>query len=363
MTSGLLLTFLLATPAAQEEIVLVDGRILSVDRISSETFTEVVYRTKSKAEGRKPADQVRELRHNLGNDMLDDYAAAIQLMKIEDYVGAIQFFEGLLSDDRLLRQKRFSWVLGDSLWRQVVCRYSLSDFASVPGAVDRLLEKVPDTFYYAPALMAKAEALELSGNSSAAVIAFQQLQADVTGKGLPARWAKEAELSMLLLDKGTRGATLRRKLDGLFALTSSSYPSVASRCKVAKGDSFLAEEAWNQAAASYKSILSGSGADDQTEAGAFFGLGVCIYRQGLEMDDQDAANASYFEANLSFLRVATVYRDQVRFVPRALYYSALCFNRSGGANRAKALVVAGRLQKRFPESSWTKKVKEDLGVR
>ncbi|MDP6942271.1 MAG: tetratricopeptide repeat protein [Planctomycetota bacterium] len=354
---------LCAAALPQEEIILMDGRILDVQRITGETYSEVTYKTAT-GTGRKDAEQVRELKHAYGSRLLNTYADGRDLMVDEQYVVAIQAFNEVLEDKRLMTNKRYAWVKGDTLFRQVRCMFTLGDFEGVVKFVDRLLSEVPDTFYYAPALMFKAEALELKGDESGARAAFEQMSADVVAKGLPARWEKESELGLLLLDKTKSGAGLRRTLEDLVALTEKSFPTVASRATAAIGLSFIEEEKYGKAEEFFESITANDGADDRTEASAFFGLGLCNYRRGLEMEDQDSAADTYFEANLNFLRVVTMYRDNVSLVPKSMYYSSLCFNRSGGsANRRKAISIAGRLLKRYPNSQWTAKVKRDLNLR
>ena len=340
-----------------------DGRILSVERITSETYNEVTYKTAT-GSGRKDADQVRELKHAYGSRLLSAYSDGRDLMVDEQYVVAIKAFNEVLDDKRVMSNKRYAWVKGDTLFRQIRCMFTLGDFEGVVKFVDRLLVEVPDTFYYAGALMYKAEALELKGDEAGARDTFKQMSADVAAKGLPARWEKESELGLLLLDKAKSGAGLRNTLEDLVALTEESFPTVASRATAAIGLSFIEEEDYSRAQEFFESIVNSDGADDRTEASAFFGLGLCSYRQGLDMTDQDSAGETYFEANLNFLRVVTMYRDNVSLVPKSMYYSSLCFNRSGGsANRRKAISIAGRLLKRYPTSQWTAKVKRDLNLR
>jgi len=365
MFASLLTAPLLAAAALpQEEIVLVDGRVLEVQRITAETFSSVEYKTTGGSSGQKPADQVRELRHNIGARMLDEYAGALDYIAAEDYVAGIQVLNDVLADERLMSNSRYTWVKGDALFRQIRCMFSLADFEGVSLTVDRLLVEVPNTFYYAPALLAKADALRLGGDANAAAKAYEQLVSDVNTKSLPARWGKEAELAALLLDTSVTGETLRRNLNGIIAQVDGKFPTVASRAKVAIGDSYIAEENFTKARTYFTDIIDGGAADPGTEASAFFGMGLCDYRKGLLEEDQEAAVVAYFEANLNFLRVVAMYKDNVEMVPKSMFYSAMCFSRSGGGdNRGKALLIAGRLLKRFPNSQWTERAKTELQVR
>jgi len=363
LLSVLATPILLAAALPQEEIILNNGKVLEVERITGETFSEVTYKSKSGGSGRKPAEQVREIRHNLGPTVLNEYATAIDLMNAEDYVAALQVFNDVLSDERLLNSKRYAWVKGDSLYRQIKCMFSLADFAGAAAGADKLLAEVPNSFYYASASLVKAEALELAGNTADATSAFNKLSYDVVEKNLPQRWGKQAELGLILLDKANRGGTLRRKLEGLIATVDGKYPTVANRAKVEIGNTFIDEENFDKARKYFGAIVDGGEADAATEAAAFLGLGLCDYRAGLLMSNQDKAVLAYFSANLNFLRVVVMYKDNVALVPKSMYHSAMCFNRSGGDNRAKAVRMAGRMLKRYPNSQWTKKVKQDLNLR
>ncbi len=363
LLSVLVPPLLFAVAMPQEELILNNGKVIEVERITSETFAEVTYKSKSGGTGRKAAEQVREIKHNLGSNMLNDYANGIDLMNAEDYVSAIQVFNEVLKDARLIDGKRYKWVKGDVLFRQAKCMYSLADFAGVSATVDRLLAEAPDSFYFAPALMAKADSLALAGDSNGAAAAFKQLASEVTAKRLPARWAKQAELGLILVDKANRGATLRRKLEGLVATVDGQYQTVANRAKVEIGNTYIDEENFSKARSFFGDIVEGGEADAATEAAAFLGLGLCDYRAGLMMEDQERATSKYFAANLNFLRVVVMYKDNVALVPKSMYFSSMCFNRSGGDNRAKAVRMAGRLLKRYPNSQWVKKAKQDLNLR
>lgn len=356
-------SLLLAAALPQDEIDLVDGRVLEVERVLEETYTEVRYRTRGRAEGRKPSDQVLEVKHDLSSPLLDDYVQGLELMDANDFRGAVQVFDQVLGDKRLTGNSRYKWVVQHTLWKEVQCMFSMADYSGASDKVDTLLQTVPETFFYAPALMKKAEAKALARDGDGARKVYEELSAAVGSKDLPERWAREAELGLVLLDPTLKGKARQEKLEGLVA-KNAGYPTVASRAKVEIGNTMLAEKDYGRAQSFFQHIADEGKADGRTMAAAWFGLGLIEYQTGLAQEDISKAKAYYERCALDMLRIATMHKDAVSLVPKSLYYAAVSFDRMGGLdNRKKATQVAGRLHRLYPRSRWTAKVKTDLRLR
>jgi len=347
-------------PQSQDEIVLVDGTTLQVDKIVSETFNEVTYK-RGKSEGRKPAEEVIEVRHAIGKSVLEDYAYAVEVMDSGEYANAIREFGVVLEDEKLLNRAGYGWVRQHALFRQIRCMNSLADFAGVGATVDTLLAEVPDTFFYAPALLMKAQTKMDSGDKKAAEQVFKRLQNDVVSKGLPERWTREAELGLMLLDEKLAGAALERALQGLVEKNSDKYPTVAARARVEVGNAMVTNKDYDGARVFFNNIIKEGKGGDTVMAGAISGKGDCAYRQALSMDTLAEQKPYLEEAILDFLTVASVYREEVRLVPRAMYYAGDALKRVGDSGGARN--VAGRLKRLFPGSGWKSKLFSELNLR
>jgi predicted negative regulator of RcsB-dependent stress response len=360
MLSLLATTLLALLPQSQNELVLVDGTTLQVDKILSETFTEVTYR-RGKSEGRKPSDQVVEVRHNIGKSVLEDYAYAVEVMESGQFGNAVVNFRMVLEDEKLLNRAGYEWVRQHALFRQVRCMNSLADFSGVSATVDKLLAEVPNTFFYAPALMMKAQTKMDSGDKAGATKVFKRLQNEVVSKGLPQRWSREAELGLMLLDSSLSGSKLERALQGLVEKNASQYPTVAARARVEVGNAMVSNKDYDGARVFFKAIIKEGKGGDSVMAGAISGKGDCAYRQALSMDSMKDQMPYLEEAVLDFLTVASVYREEVRLVPRAMYFAGDALKRVGDSGGARA--VATRLRQLFPDSSWKSKLFSELGLK
>lgn len=353
MLSFLATSLLALLPQAQNQIVLVDGSVLDVDRITSETYEEVTYKRGS-SESRKASDQVAEVRHAIGHRLLETYAFSVELMDKGLYANAIANFEEVLGDDKLLNRAGYQWVRQHTLFRIMRCQNSLANFAAVSQTADRLVTDVPDTFFYAPALLMKAQAMMQSGNKKGASGVFQQMQEEVRAKGLPERWNREAELGLMLLDAKLEGAVLARSLQGLVERNSADYPAVAARARVEVGNAMVQAADYAGARTFFTGILDEGVGGDLVLAGAISGKADCAYRQALALDSAKEQKPFLEEAILDFLTVASVYREQVHLVPRAMYYAGDALKRIGDPSGAKQ--VANALRRRFPDSRYKKEL-------
>lgn len=358
---SLLATSLLALlPQAQDEIVLTDGKVLPVDKIVSETYTSVTFKRGS-SEGKRPSEEVLEVRHSLGHKLLDDYAYGVEAMESGNFVAAYSAFEDVLADDSLLNRKTYSWVKQHALWRQVRCYNSVADFGGVNTAVDRLLTEVPDSFFYAPALLLKAQARVDSGDKKGAKAVFEKLQGEVDSLGLPERWRREAELGLILLDDSMNSSQKQMALQGLVEKNRESYPTVSSRAQVEVGNAMVAGGDFKGARAFFEGILEEGKGGDGILAAALSGLGDCAYLEALSLDSPKEQVPFLEEAILNFLTVASVYREEVRLVPRAMFYAGDALKRIGDSGSARN--VASRIRALFPDSTWKKRLFQELGLK
>jgi tetratricopeptide (TPR) repeat protein len=244
LTASVALFLSAALPQSQERIFLRNGQVLQVDKILTETYAEVTYR-KGGSEGRKPANEVLSLEHSTVGRPLGEYADALELMTDGDFRRAMDRFEGALQDKDLADEARYSWVKQHALWNVMQCSAALGDLDSIIKTTDRLLTAAPDSFFYAPALLKKAEALQDKNDAKGAEATFKQLQSDVGAKGLHEEWARKAELGLVLLDRALPAAEKQRKLEGIAEKNKGSpeFADVASRARVEVGSTRMRKRA------------------------------------------------------------------------------------------------------------------------
>lgn len=305
MLTTLATTLLAALPLLQtsDTILLTDGKVITDVRITSETFTEVTYK-KGTTEGRRTSEKVLEVRHDLGASALGDYSVAVMLMDDEgDFAAAAARFADVL-EEGVAEQTRYTWVKQHAMWRRIRCLNGLGDTRAMSAEVDRLLAEVPDTFFYAPALLMKAQAMIGANDRAGARKVFQQLEGEVSSKGLPDRWAREAELGLVIVDDNMDAGAKQRKLQGLAEKNAASYPTVANRARVEVGNVMVVSGAYAEARSFFQSIIDSASADPLTVAAALSGLGDCAYEQGIASSDFAKGKALFEEAALAHLQVA-----------------------------------------------------------
>lgn len=361
MLAALSTTLLLALAAPQsgDQIVFLDGTVLQVERVLTENYTEVTYK-KSNQEGKKPADQVQEVRHSLTPRDLGDFKDALDAMDDSDYAKAVAAFNVVLADKDLQSEARYAWTRQHALKNMMLCYAATGNMTQVAATADRLLLEVPDTFFYGRALLTKAQALQDKGDAAGAAAAYQQLLNDVGAKGLPEIWSREAELGLAISAKGGTPTEKQRKLEGLAEKNKDQFPSVANRARVEVGNAMVESEQFKDAKARFQGIVDGGLAARETMASAYSGLGDCAYNMGLREQDTKKAAALYEEAALHFLRTAATYPEAFRLVPRALCHAGMSMVRI--QKREDAIAIANKLKRNYPSSEWKAKLFQDMNL-
>jgi hypothetical protein len=360
MLNILATTILAVCAQSTNQIVLTDGSVLEVSKITAETYSEVSYKNGSST-GRKDAADVAEIIHALGNSKLEDYAAGIDSMKAGDYEDAVYSFRDVLADDKLLARSTYAWVNQHARFREMRCLYSLAQFKIVAQKADELIAAVPDTFFYATALLMKAKSLRNMGDLAGAKSVYAQLDSDVVSKSLSRRWENEAELGMVLLDSNSNASEKQRTLQGLAAKNADMFPSVAAQARVEVGHAMVDAKQYEKAYDFFTVIIEDEASTESILASAISGMGDCSYRQALALDSLDGQQPLLENAILDFLTVASVYREHVEFVPRAMFFAGDALKRIGDSGSAKK--VASRLNKLFPGSSWKSKLFKELNLK
>ena len=353
-SAALLLSF--ALPQSQDRLFLRSGQVLVVDRILTESYSEVTYR-KSGSDGRKPANEVLAMEHSTSGRAVSEYADALGLMQSGEFRRAIGRFEEALKNKDLTSEPRYDWAKAHSLWNVLNCSAALGDLNAIVATTDRLLTTAPDTFFYAPALLKKAEALQDKNDAKGAEAVYKQLQNDVSAKGLHEEVARKAELGLVLLDRSLAPADKQRRLEGIAEKNKAdaAFADVANRARVEVGNAMVEAGQYKEAQSRFQGIINAGSTDAAILAGAYSGLGDCSFNLAVQAQgDSKKSSPLYEDAALNFLRVAATYPEVYRLAPRAMCFAGMAMNDMG--KRSDALQMARKLKGNYPNSVWKQKL-------
>ena len=167
--------------------------------------------------------------------------------------------------------------------------------------------------------------------------------------------------SLPLLEAAAFQLGLPDAMQGLVEKNRESYPTVASRAQVEVGNAMVAAGDFKGARAFFDGILEEGKGGDGIIASAISGLGDCAYLEALSLDSPKEQVPFLEEAILNFLTVASVYREEVRLVPRAMFYAGDALKRIGDSGSARN--VASRIRNLYPDSTWKKRLFQELGLK
>ncbi|MBL8803949.1 MAG: tetratricopeptide repeat protein [Planctomycetes bacterium] len=362
-SSALAAALLVCAAAHADRIFLTNGTTIEGDVIR-DTLQGVVYKAKSKAgEQTQDADGVLRIEFTKLPKLLETAEESVGDNNLADAAEDFESYaDGVLSGE--IKKDKPDWAPGHALRRAIEVNQSIASQESLGKVVvlaDKLIEKLPDSRQAAFAFAAKAEALRELGKQEDAAAAAAGFKQFVETKGLSQAYKLEASLLEALLNPALRGAKRRERVVEIAGQAGTQYPIVRSRAKVAEAETYIEGETKDFAKALkiYQEVVKDPKADDLTLAGAYTGLGDCLFQQGAEQLKAGApeAPATLKECVFAYMRVAVVYKDQARFVPKAMYYAGRAFDLMGEDQRPNARTMYGRLIAQFPGSNWAQEAR------
>jgi len=355
---------LCASSARADTIYLTDGQTLDEVTIQDQTLTGVIYRAKGKS-----TDTTLEPEKVLGVEyqrlprLLDQAEAAVQEGSLNEAIEDFKsFVEGI--QDGSNTKDRQKWAPAYALQRVIELQMTLGNLPGVIAAADALIRSAPQSFHVPRAYLTKADAQRWLGKEAEALATLEAFKALIDEQRLSEGWRLEADLAVLLSDKKLSGSAKRSRLADTISAAGKDYPTVKNRALVAEGESYLEESKpdFAKALAAFRNIVADPSSDDATLAGAYTGIGDCLYLQAAaalqkkSLDEQMAKDLR--EALKSYLRVVLVYKDQSRYVQKALFFSGRVFDLFGSdAERQSARSMYQRLVRDYPASSWASDAK------
>jgi tetratricopeptide (TPR) repeat protein len=357
LITGLVLA---ATPSFADTIHTSDGKSISEVTIVSEGLDKVIYKDGRSDQSidtqsvisivftEKPRAMMQADGFLLDNDL--DSAAII----LNDYVDAV------ISGAERERRK---WAPANAAWRVVELRQALGDLPGVVAASTRLIENYGDTRYLPGAYLAKADAYYWNSDGKKAQATLKDFEAAITSRMMAERWRMECDLALILTNDELSATARRKSLDEVGDRAGARFATVKNRSLVAQGESFLQEVVVTPAKAAknvpaalavFQEVLKDPKADDATLAGAYVGMGDCLFQSAAKSLDKDELKKSA----LAYLRVAAVYPEQSRYVAKALFYGGRSLDLMGDdENKERAQVLYAEVYFSFPGSNWANEAK------
>jgi len=346
----------LAAPALADTIFLVDGSTLEDVDVVEERLDGVTYKAKGKSgTDSVDPDKVLMIEYRRLPKLLDEAETLIADGAILDGIDRLDLFvEGVLSGEN--RRDRQAWAPAHAMDRILHLRMSVGDLDGVIKAADRLVDKAPGSRHVPSAMLDKAFAQRMQGKGAASQATLDDLRSMITEKGLSKRWSLELELAEVLGNEGLKGQAKRDRLIEVAGQASTTYPTVRNRARVAEGETYLEGSKPDYAAAQkiFQAIVADPKADHATLAGAYTGLGDCLFNTAAEkVKAGETANDELLEALLAYMRVVVNYEDQPSYVPKAMFYAGRVFDYLGddiSKDNARRLYTA--VIQNYPGSTW-----------
>jgi len=357
---GLAVLFLVPNSWA-DKIYTSDGKVIDDITIVEEGLENVVY--KSGRNERKVAS-AEVLRIDFEEEprifgeaegMLQDDDIESAIMVYSDYVDAI------VSGNA--KERRQKWAPANAAWRVVGLYESIGDLPAAAAAAGKVIANFPDSRYVPSAYMAKANDEYWGGNAAAAQKTLGEFRSVINNKHLSDRWGIECDLALILTNDELVGTKRREALAKLADSAGSKYKTVKNRALVAIGESAFADalakrgsssKLVDEALKNFEAVIADPLADEATLAGAYAGRGDCLFQKAAGTSDK----ALLKQALLSFLRVAAVYPEQARYVPKSLFYAGRCFDLMGDEGSSdNAQKFYAQVWFMYQDSPWAKEAR------
>ncbi len=354
--------FLLAMASSAlraDTITMSDGKVISEVTIVSESVKEISYREKGKpTEVKVSSDNVLRVAFQPLPKALD---AAEGMAQEGDVEGAIDQMKALAESvlDGSNKTIKQSWAPAYALYRCVELSASIGDYKRVVSFSDNLIGKAGDSRRAPLALLAKAQAQRYLDDQAAAKTTAEALRAYAQEHGLSRRWTLEADLIAAMSDTTLSEAKRRDALKAIAAAAGKEFPTVASRAMVYEGESWIGgqEKDFAKAIEIFKTAADDSGADDETRAGAFAGLGDCLFQEAQGASGADR-QALLEDAAIAYLRVFVLYPERSGYAAKAGFFAGRVFETmEAETSKTRARRMYAQVADRYPGSNWASQAK------
>lgn len=330
---------LLCTSAQADTIYLTSGDTVEDVKVKTEGLEMVAYSEGGKTKEIK-SDEVLRVKFSLKPTKVDQADSAVDSGA---YFPAINDLQEFLTENSKSPRK-FPWANPYALYRVMEINLLIGEYDEAIKAADRLISEAGDSRYAPLAHLGKARALFDSGKASDAADPIGALKAMASSGAVGNRWSLEAAVHSALFDTKSKGEARAKVFKGLVIESGSDFPIAANRARVAAGEAYLSAKKVEDGEKFFQDVIEDGQADARTLAGAYNGLGDCLYARA-EGASGDAQAEFYNQAVEAYMRVVVVYDQQFAYVPHSMLYAALCFRGLGdevSAERASKMLLSVR---------------------
>jgi len=340
---GGLAALLIVPTAWADKIYTSNGKVLEDVTIVEEGLTDVVYKD-GRNERKVASEEVLRITFEDEPRVFGEAEAMLDEDDIESAIGIYSdYVDAIVSGNA--KERRQKWAPANAAWRVVGLWQSLGDLPAAATAAGKVITNFPDSRYLPEAYMAKADAEYWGGDAAAAQKTLANFRSVINNRALSTRWGIECDLALILTNDELVGTKRRAGLEELADSAGSKFKTVKNRALVAMGESALADmvakrgsekQLVAEALEHFEAVIADPLADETTLAGAYAGKGDCLYHTAAAAGDTVQLKL----ALKSFLRVAAVYSEQSRYVPKCLFYAGRCFDLMGddeSSNRAQQM--------------------------
>jgi hypothetical protein len=353
-----------SAPSVADTIYLTDGTTQDDVTIIDETMIHIVYRAKGKStESNIEPDKVLSVTYSKKPRLIDEADVAAEEGQLEYARETYELWlDGVLSGEN--KKDRQKWAPAYAMRRIMDIYASSARHAAVATAADKLIKERPDSRHVPYAYLAKAEAQRWGGKAASVPKTIDAFKNLIDDKGLSSRWRLEADLALVLADTTKVGLQKRDRLIEIGGEAGGKYPIVRNRARVAEGETYLEGNAKDFASARkvFQAIADDPKADDATLAGAYTGLGDCLFQEAVDsLKSGGDASDTLRESLLNYLRVVVVYKDQSRYAGKAMFYAGRVFDVvESDTSKVAAKKMYRSVIAVYPTTNWAAEAKKYL---
>lgn len=332
------------------------GKSMTVDRVVSETYTEVKYKKGGK-ESKLNADRVARIQYF---DAPDAWKNGLSLLSKGQFENAINSFTLAMESSKVR-----PWIKTYGLYQigKAYQQWSLSSPVKIKDAVktfNKLLKDDPQTRFYMDVMYNLGKSYSISGDLPNCIKTLDKLAQDAYDKKLGVIWEARAKFEKAVAqmnggafneaDRDLRSArtfaTEQLKSAGEDQELALELKKIKGLSQLYQGSVLIKKKKYSDATRFFKSIINDKTSDEVAKAGAAVGLGECLL-----------AEKKLKEAQAQFAEAKVLYSYLEEEGARATYYLGLvCLElkekEPGYKKRAKEYF--SEVIKGYPNTEWAK---------
>jgi hypothetical protein len=253
----------------------------------------------------------------------------------------------------------------NALFRIAQCHMMLGDNAQAVKVFRELLVQVPDTRFLPQAYegIIQGTFIEKGAAGEAQIMrTIKSFEKSISKHRLEKSWTYVPKYWALRL-KDAKGQDISADAEALSREAASENPAIANKAKILIGFNLLQTDPV-KAKEFFETVRRKAGEKDYgIRAGAYAGLGLCIYKSGSEDDPSTFKKAR--EYLLRSVVLSDKYPEQVEreVAVQAIFHAARCFfilKKASPFNKRYAKDLYREIIERYPGSPWAEKAKEEL---